>query len=153
LIQVAQSSLTRVLLAQESPSDVRLLRYALSGEQTWQTEIKVAEDGEQVIRLLQSENPANQEFRTNLLILDLNLPKRDGAEVLQFVRSNFVLRQLPVIVVSSLPEEVIIQRVSRANQRADGYFTKPTGALECIALGPKLRRCYEKCQLASFAYR
>jgi CheY-like chemotaxis protein len=138
-------------LAESSPADVRLIRYALSGEQTWQTEVKVAEDGEQAIRMLQSENPVNQEFRTNLLILDLDLPKRDGTEVLQFVRSNFELRQVPVIILSSAPEEVMFRRVSRASVRADGYFTKPLGALGYLALGPKLRHCYEKRQMAHYA--
>jgi CheY-like chemotaxis protein len=154
LIQVAQASLTRVLLAEGHPADVRLIRYALSGEQTWQTEITVVEDGEQAIRLLESENPANQEFRTNLLILDLDLPKRDATEVLHFVRSHYALQQLPVAVLSSLPEEVIIRRISRAGVRADGYFTKPQGGvLGYLNLGLRLRQCYEKRQMANYAFR
>jgi CheY-like chemotaxis protein len=154
LIQVAQSSVTRVLLAEGSPSDVRLIRYALSGEQTWPTEITVVEDGEQAIRLLESENPANQEFRTNLLILDLDLPKRNAIDVLHFVRSHSVLQQLPVVILSSLPEEVMIRRVSRAGVRADGYFTKPQGGgLGYHGLGSRLRQCYEKRQLANYASR
>ncbi|HEX4771398.1 MAG TPA: hypothetical protein VH351_11225 [Bryobacteraceae bacterium] len=153
MIQVAQSSVTRVLLAEGNPSDVRLIRYALSGEQTWQTEITVVEDGEQAIRLLESENPANQEFRTNLMILDSDLPVRSATDVLQFVRSHFALQQLPVVVLGSMPEEVMIRRISRAGVRADGYFMKPQGVLGCLSLGPRLRQCYEKRQMANYAFR
>lgn len=153
MIQVAQSSATRVLLADSSPSDVRLIRYALSAEQTWQTEIKVVEDGEEAIRVLEYENSSNHDNRTNLLILDLDLPKRDATDVLQYVRSHFALQQLPVIVLSSLPEEAIIRRVSRTHLRADGYFTKPLGALGFIGLGSRLRQSYEKRHMANYAFR
>ena len=141
--QEEPSNAILVLLVEDNPIDVRLIRYALREEQTWNTETVVANDGEKAINyLIEAASDAGK--KPDLIILDLNLPKRDGTEVLQLVRSHPDLRLMPVIVLSSSPEDVIRQMVRTAKVEANCYCTKPVGADEFLALGHKLRRCYEK---------
>lgn len=141
--QEEPSNATQILLVEDNPIDVRLIRYALREEQTWNTEIFVANDGEKAINYL-AEIGSNPDKKPDLTILDLNLPKRDGTEVLQAIRSHSILHAMPVIVLSSSPEDVIRNMVRNARVEANCYCTKPVGADEFLALGHKLRRCYEK---------
>lgn len=119
--------------------DVRLLRYSFDHNTDWQTEIKVAENGEEAIDCLLSPT----EIKPDLVILDLNLPKRDGTEVLKVIRTESSAPNVPVIVFSSSPEDVIKMKISEANLAADCYVTKPVG-LELFAnLVQRFRHCYE----------
>jgi two-component system, chemotaxis family, response regulator Rcp1 len=139
---------TSLLLVEDNPIDVRLIRYALQQEQTWKTEITVAEDGEKAINLLLAIAASSpQSARPDFVILDLNLPRRDGTEVLQTIRSMKELQDLPVAIVSSSPMDVIRGKVSTANVSANCYFTKPMDVDSFLALGKELHCCYQKSQL------
>lgn len=119
--------------------DVRLLRYSFDRNPDWPTEITVAENGEEAIHSLLSPSAA----KPDLVILDLNLPKKDGTEVLRVIRTESSAPDVPVIVFSSSPEDVIRTKVNKANVRADCYITKPMG-LELFAdLAYRFRNCYE----------
>ncbi len=134
------ASAARLLVVEDNPVDVRLLRYALESERTWQVQLSVAEDGEKAISLLlQGPKP---EF----VILDLNLPKRNGTEVLRVIRDHDVLKDLPVAILSSSPMDVIRGKVTDAHVEADWYFTKPMSIDEFVALGQKLHHCYNESQ-------
>ena len=133
---------TRVLLVEDNPVDVRLIRFALREEKSWQTETTVANDGEKAIDYLLHQHEQQGDF--DLVILDLNLPKRDGTEVLQVIRSTEELSGLPVIVLSSSPEDVSKAKVRNANVEANCYFTKPVGAKEFLDLGQRLWSCYKR---------
>jgi len=82
--------------------------------------------------------------RPDLIILDLNLPKRDGAEVLQVIRTTDELRSLPVVVLSSSPMDVMKSKLHKAKVEANCYLTKPADLDEFLALGKRFRCCYEK---------
>jgi two-component system, chemotaxis family, response regulator Rcp1 len=142
LQQLAPSGPTRVLLVEDNPVDVRLIRFALREEKSWQTETTVANDGEKAIDYLLHQRETQGDF--DLVILDLNLPKRDGTEVLQVIRSREELSSLPVIVLSSSPEDVSKAKVRNANVEANCYFTKPVGAKEFLDLGQRLWTCYKR---------
>jgi DNA-binding response OmpR family regulator len=132
---------TNVLLVEDNPLDIRLMRYAFSKDPDWRTSLTIAEDGDKAIRLL--DQNGNTEPKHDFVVLDLNLPKRDGTEVLQWIRSNDRLRGLPVAVVSSSPLDVIQNKVAGASVAADGYFVKPMDVDEFLALTKSLRCCYQ----------
>lgn len=130
---------TRILLVEDNPVDVRMVRFALDEETTWKTETTVAEDGERAINYL-LESAGN----VDLVILDLNLPKRDGTEVLRMIRSTERLASVPVIILSSLPEKVSEGQVRSLNLSANSYLRKPVGATEFQHLGEWIWECYKR---------
>jgi two-component system, chemotaxis family, response regulator Rcp1 len=136
------SSSTRILVIEDNPIDVRLMRMAFASKQDWPTVMTVAEDGEQAIDLLSQSLAASDS--PDFVILDLNLPKRDGVEVLQWIRSTEGLRHLPVAVVSSSPMDAIRNRISNSNAKANCYFIKPMDVEDFLALASDLHLCYQQ---------
>jgi two-component system, chemotaxis family, response regulator Rcp1 len=132
----------KILLVEDNPIDVRMIHYALQEETTWPTEVVVAEDGDRAIQYLTRHNSFAEASKPDMVILDLNLPKRDGTEVLRTIRTAQGLQDLFVIVLSSLPEADSKDTVWRANLSADGYLTKPSEVSEFLTLGSVLRGCY-----------
>src|SRR5918911_1483666 len=89
----------RILLVEDSPSDVRLIREALKDARV-PVQIIVARDGvEATEHLKQSEY--GRALRPDLVLLDLNLPRKDGKEVLAEVKASPNLKQIPVLVMTS----------------------------------------------------
>lgn len=129
----------RLLIVEDNPIDVRLLRYAFTFQQQWDISITVAEDGERAVAMLLEASPA-----PDYIILDLNLPKRDGAEVLQVIRATERLEKTPVAVVSSSPLDVMQDRVTGAKVNADFYFTKPMQVDGFVELAKKLIESYQQ---------
>jgi CheY-like chemotaxis protein len=140
----AAGDVTRVLIIEDNPLDAQLVEHALQEEQSWTTETIVADDGEKAIELLLEHRGGPMKQRPDLIILDLNLPKRDGAEVLQVIRTTDELRSLPVVVLSSSPMDVMKRKLHNANVEANCYLTKPADLDEFLALGKRFRCCYEK---------
>src|SRR5664279_285553 len=89
----------RILLAEDNPADVYLLRVALE-EHGIKFPLQVATDGREVLQILSEEGtlPATE---LTLIILDLNLPRHDGIEILQRVRETESLTRIPVVVLTS----------------------------------------------------
>jgi DNA-binding response OmpR family regulator len=136
----SQTEITQILIIEDNPVDVRLLRLALQSVQDWVIETAIAEDGEQAINYLLDPETSKPDF----VILDLNLPKRDGLDVLQVIRITNNLYGLPVAVFSSLTEDVFRTKMQNAKLEAEYYLTKPMGVDEFLAVGPTLRRFYEQ---------
>jgi CheY-like chemotaxis protein len=142
-----QKEITRILIIEDNPTDVRLLRRALRSVQDWAIETAVATDGEQAIDyLLDPENP-----KPDFVILDLTLPKRDGLEVLQIIRITNDLYGLPVVVFSCSTEDVLRTKLQQAKLEAEYHVTKPSGVDAFLAIGPKLRQLYEQAIVSTFA--
>lgn len=131
------------LIVEDNPLDVRMIRYAIEKEK-WFTEFVVADDGEKAFRYLQGEAPYGDTPLPDFVILDLNLPKRSGSEVLQLVRSTSSLAHLPVAILSSSPEDVIRDIVGRTCLQVELLLTKPSDVGEYLEIGKELRRCYEE---------
>jgi CheY-like chemotaxis protein len=130
----------RAFVVEDNPVDVTMLRLALEQEPTWRVEMTVVEDGERAIsRLLDTA-----EGKPDLVILDLNLPRRDGTEVLQTIRGTPALRHLLVAILSSSPEDVIQEKLTAAGVLADVHFTKSCQVDDFLRLGGVLRRWYER---------
>ena len=111
----------RVLVVEDNPADVRLLREAL-GAGRIAVEIDVAGDGEQAVEILMRSVDEAQ-ARPDLVLLDLNLPRMTGTEVLAEVKSHPALRRTPIIVLSGSAAEQDVQ--AAYDLHANAYLRKP----------------------------
>jgi two-component system, chemotaxis family, response regulator Rcp1 len=112
----------QILLVEDNPGDVRLMREALKMRPV-ETHLAVAEDGEQAVRYLRREHPFNDAPRPDLIFLDLNLPRRDGREVLAEIKADASLRRIPVIVLTTSEAEGDVHRMYELH--ANCYIRKP----------------------------
>ncbi len=113
----------RVLLVEDNPDDVEITRRALSKSQVPNV-LHVARDGQEAIEFLFGERTNGTLATTpDLILLDLNLPKVDGIEVLQRVRSSKTHSVIPVIVLSSSDREEDVTRSYRLGSNT--YIQKP----------------------------
>jgi two-component system response regulator len=114
-----------ILLAEDDPGDQELTRRALE-EGAMRNELHIVTDGEAALDYLfrrgQYQNPAISP-RPDLLLLDLNMPKVDGRQVLQHVRADTSLRRLAVVVLTTSQHEEDIIRTYELG--ANSYITKP----------------------------
>jgi chemotaxis family two-component system response regulator Rcp1 len=133
---------TKILVVEDNRVDATMVRYALKGVKDWPVELEFVEDGEQALHFLEKKTRYTEARTPDLVILDLNLPKRDGVEVLRAMRDDPTLTSVKVIVLSSSPVDVIEQRVRSVDIEASCCFTKPMGLDEVMELGEKIRRCY-----------
>src|ERR1700728_3550346 len=97
-----------VLLVEDSPGDVRLTREALKDAKV-HINLHVAADGMQAMEFLKREGKYAGVPRPDLILLDLNLPKKDGREVLEEIKENPALQSIPIVILttSSSEEDVL----------------------------------------------
>jgi CheY-like chemotaxis protein len=118
----------RILVIEDSPSDVRLIREALKDTPV-PVRLSVARDGVEGLKYLHSSEYEGSE-RPDLVLLDLNLPKKNGCEVLAEMKSDPALKQIPVLVMTSSKADDDISKVYSLN--ANCYITKPGDLNEYI---------------------
>jgi two-component system, chemotaxis family, response regulator Rcp1 len=111
-----------ILLVEDNPGDVRLTREALR-EGKVRNNLHVAADGVEALHFLRREGKFAGAVRPDLILLDLNLPKKDGREVLEDIKSDPALRYIPVVVLTSSQAEQDILRAY--DLHANCYVTKP----------------------------
>ena len=112
----------KILLVEDNPGDVRLTREALK-EGKILNEVSVAEDGVEALAFLRRQGRYSDAARPDLILLDLNLPKKDGREVLEEIKCDDGLKQIPVVVLTTSAAERDILRAY--NLHANCYITKP----------------------------
>ncbi|MEI8038242.1 MAG: response regulator [Verrucomicrobiota bacterium] len=111
-----------ILLVEDNPGDVDLAREALE-EGKVRNSLHVVGDGEAALDFLRGKGAYAAAPRPDLVLLDLNLPKMDGRQVLAEIKSDPALRSIPVVVLStSRAEEDILKTY---NLHANCYITKP----------------------------
>ena len=111
-----------ILMVEDNPGDVRLTQEALKGGKIW-NELNVVSDGVAALDYLNRRAPYGTAVRPDLVLLDLNLPKKDGREVLAAMKSDASLKTIPVVVLTtSQAEEDVIRAY---NLQANCYVTKP----------------------------
>jgi len=118
----------KILLVEDSPSDVRLVREAIK-ESAICVQITVAHDGVEAMDYLHQAE-LGLAVRPDLVILDLNLPRKNGREVLAEVKASPSFRQIPVLVMTSSRSDEDIQQAYALN--ANCYITKPTDLQEYV---------------------
>ncbi len=111
-----------VLLVEDNAADVRMTQEAMN-EGALQKNLTVVGDGEAAIRYLLRQAPYESAPRPDLILLDLNLPKKSGSDVLAQIKQNDALKAIPIVVLTtSKAEEDIIKSYSL---RANCFITKP----------------------------
>jgi two-component system, chemotaxis family, response regulator Rcp1 len=111
-----------ILLVEDSPADARLAAEALK-EGGFDSRLHWVEDGIQAMEFLRGQGKAPADARPGLILLDLNLPKKDGREVLAELKSDPVLRRIPVIVLST--SRAPVDRDQSYDLHANCFITKP----------------------------
>jgi two-component system, chemotaxis family, response regulator Rcp1 len=114
----------RILLVEDSPSDVAMTRVALT-EGRIANDLSVVGDGEKALAFLRREGHYANAPRPDLILLDLNLPKMDGREVLEELKRDPVLKVIPIVILSTSAAEADVQRCYEAY--ANSYVIKPIG--------------------------
>lgn len=110
------------LLVEDNPGDVRLTQESLA-ESKIHNKLNVVSDGESALKYLKREDPFQDTSRPDLILLDLNLPRMSGHEVLQVIKADPDLLTIPVVVLTaSSAEEDIVRSYT---QHANCYITKP----------------------------
>lgn len=125
----------RVLLIEDSKTDVFLIREALQSAGV-RAEIDVVHDGQAALRFL------DEEPRPALVLLDLNLPKYSGREVLRHIRTNVRTEDLVVLVVTS--SALSQDREELTALGFDGYFQKPSDYVAFLKLGSLVKGLLER---------
>jgi len=111
-----------VLLVEDDPGDVLMTREALAHYKVT-NRLHVVSDGEEAIAFLRREGRFGDAVRPDLVLLDLNLPRRDGREVLAEIKNDEDLHQIPVVVLTTSAAEEDILRSYQLH--ANAYVTKP----------------------------
>jgi CheY-like chemotaxis protein len=111
-----------VLLVEDDPGDVLLIQEAFADNKLLNN-LNVVNDGEQALAYLRREGPYADAPRPDLMLLDLNLPRKDGREVLQEVKSDEGLRTIPVVVLTTSEAEEDVLRSYQLH--ANAYVAKP----------------------------
>ncbi len=111
-----------ILLVEDNPADVRLTMEAFKDAKIL-SNIHVARDGEEAMRFLRHSGDFASAPTPDLVLLDLNLPKKDGREVLREIKSDPRLRRIPVVVLTTSSDESDVH--SAYDMFVNAYVTKP----------------------------
>ena len=117
----AEARVINVLLVEDDPGDVLMTREAF--DEYLHNRLDVVTDGAAALAYLRQEEPYADVPRPDLILLDLNLPRRDGREVLQEIKDDPSLRHIPVIVLTTSQAEEDVLRSYQLH--ANAYVTKP----------------------------
>jgi chemotaxis family two-component system response regulator Rcp1 len=121
-IQRADATPIQVLLIEDNPGDIRLTREAFEDAKVY-LELHVASDGEEAMDFLFRRGKHVESPRPDLILLDLNLPRKDGREVLAEIKSNISLKTIPVVILTTSNSEIDIE--SAYLLHANCYISKP----------------------------
>ena len=121
-----------IFLVEDNPADVYLIQQVLE-ENGIHHELRVASDGSEALSLLCPKGLLPLPDKPGLILLDLNLPKHDGMEILECIRQNHSLAAVPVIVLTSSDSPK--DRSTALELGATKYLRKPSSLHEFIAIG------------------
>jgi len=116
------ANLISVLLVEDDPGDVLLIREAFADQKVGNV-LSVVSDGVEAMGFVRGEGEYAGRERPDLVLLDLNLPRKSGAEVLAEIKSDPELSMIPVIVLTTSEAEEDVMRSYRMH--ANAYITKP----------------------------
>ncbi len=120
-----------ILLVEDNPADIELTRESLD-EARILSNLHVARDGVEAMTFLNQEPPQEDAPIPDLILLDLNLPKKDGREVLRECKEDEELRKLPIVVLTSSQAEADIARAY--DLHANSYVVKPVELSEFVEI-------------------
>jgi CheY-like chemotaxis protein len=126
-----------ILLAEDNPGDVFLVRRALEKNGLRDVELVVVEDGQAAIRYIERVDADEALFAPALALLDLNLPRATGSRILTRIRQSRRCGAIPIIIVTS--SDSPLDRDAAAQLGASGYFQKPGDLAGFMRLGQVVR--------------
>jgi len=118
-----------ILLVEDNKGDILLIEEAFE-EAKVANSISVVKDGEKAIRFLNKKGEFQNTETPDLVILDINLPRKNGHEVLQYIKENENLKQIPVIMLTTSSSERDI--IKSYKHHANCYITKPVDVEDFI---------------------
>jgi CheY-like chemotaxis protein len=130
-----------ILLAEDNPSDVYLVREALR-EHGVDCALRVASDGAEMLQMISLEQGLAEGGRLGLIILDLNLPRHDGGEILQRLRETKELAHVPVVVLTS--SDSPRDRLVASQYGAACFLRKPSNLEQFLSLGAAFKDLLER---------
>lgn len=122
ITQKVDMELVRILLVEDSLGDIELTRQALAAGKI-RNKLDVATDGEEALNYLFNRGEYQNAQRPDIILLDLNLPKIDGREVLKTVKESPLLKDIPILILSSSEAASDIQQ--SYDLHANCFITKP----------------------------
>ncbi len=114
----------QILLVEDDPGDVILIKRLFEDIRTT-LQLNVVGDGVEAMAYLRCEAPYTQVLRPDLVLLDLNMPKKNGCEVLLEMKADETLRSIPVVVLTTSDHDVDVNSAYQLG--ANSYITKPSG--------------------------
>ena len=121
----------QILLVEDNPGDIRLTIEALK-EAKVLNRLTVVKDGIEALSLLRRQGPHAQAAPPDLILLDLNLPRKDGREVLAEIKADDNLKRIPVVILTTSQDEQDMFKTY--NLHANCYITKPVDLEQFIAV-------------------
>lgn len=131
-----------ILLIEDNPGDVRLLQEAFR-ELRANIRLRVAKDGAEGIEAVERESRGSAQPSPDLILLDLNLPKISGHDVLARIKSNPATRRIPVIILTSSRAETDVRRAYECH--ANAYLRKPSSLEGLIAAAEQIKNFWMEC--------
>ncbi len=122
MIEEKNTNSIEILLVEDSPGDQRLTKEALK-EGKINNNLYIVEDGEEAIAFLKKQPPFTTVPKPDLILLDLNLPKMNGQEVLKIIKADENLKRIPVVILTTSQADEDI--LNAYNLNANCYITKP----------------------------
>lgn len=120
--KLADKKIKEILLIEDNPADVRLITEVLKDFRV-EKNITVIEDGEKVMDYLLKNGQFVNAKRPDIILLDLNIPKKDGFKILEEIKTSNALKTIPVIVISTSDSKENIKQAYMLH--ANCYFVKP----------------------------
>lgn len=120
-----------ILLVEDNPGDVRLTREALK-EGKVHNSLSVVQDGIEALRFLRKEGDYADSPTPDIILLDLNLPRMPGHEVLREIKSDDLLRRIPIVILTTSADEGDI--LASYELHANCYITKPVDLQQFITI-------------------
>jgi chemotaxis family two-component system response regulator Rcp1 len=133
---LTELSLITILLVEDNPGDVRLVQEIFQDGKIY-NRLQVARDGEQAMDYLYQRGDYQEAPQPDLILLDLNLPKKNGAEVLEEIKTHPSLHSIPVIILTASKAEEDIARAY--DHYANCYLTKPIDLNQFISVVQQIK--------------
>jgi two-component system response regulator len=124
-----------ILIAEDDPDDRFLLKKAFE-ENNATERIDFVENGVQVLEFLKNIHGANQHY-PNIILLDLNMPRKDGRQVLQEIKEDEELKKIPVIIFTTSRNDLVIDKCYELG--ANSYIIKPVSFDSLLKVVERLR--------------
>ncbi len=121
-MHAAEPTPVRILVVDDDPGDVLMIEEALADSEVPKS-IDVVGDGQEAMEFLHQEGRHREAPRPDMILLDLNMPRMDGRQVLNQVKSDDNLRTIPIVVLTTSNADTDI--LGSYNLRANAYVTKP----------------------------